>query len=292
MFKIPSIKTPVLYQGITTELGMIHTERAITYGTHIVAGISKDRMIKDYQGIPVFSNVREAVRKTKPVVSVVFSTPAKALLDVEEAVRAKIPLIICTTEHVPLHDVLKMIEMARKNRVTLVGPSSPGIIRVGESLTGTIPAHLFKPGSVGIIGRSSSLIYEAVQQLIEEGLGVSCCVSLGATELIGTPFSSVLEAMLSDKKTKAILAIGQLSGEAELDLAQMYKKSRHKKPLIVYIPGQTWPEQLYPNLLGAGPAIPKDIIQFKKKFLEKAGAQWVSASSLLGKTLKKVLPLG
>ena len=285
MLKIPTEKTPILCQGITTEKGAVHAERALAYGTLIVAGTSKDVSIKNYAGIPVFRTVREAVRKTNPAVSVVFSTPAKALADVEEAIRAKIPLIICTTEHVPLHDVLKMIVSARKNGVTLIGPSTPGIVRVGEALAGSIPAHLFPKGDIAVVGRSSSLIYEAIQQLAEEGMGVSTCISLGAAPLVGTSFGDVLEPLMKDKDTKVILIIGQLTGDLEQELAALYHKTRRKKPMAVYIPGQTLEGELYVPILGVESAQTEKIIAEKKKKLTQAGAVWIENVAELGKTV-------
>ena len=289
MFKLPTSKTPILYQGITTEMGAAHVELALAYGSHIVAGISRDKSIKEYQGIPVFGSVREAVRKTHPQISVIFSTPARALQDAEEAIRSKIPIIICTTEHVPLHDILKMMLMAQKNGVLLIGPSSPGIVRVGECLAGSIPAHLFPKGNVAIIGRSSSLIYEAVQQLAAEKLGISTCVSLGASQLVGTSFGPVLETLLSDKETKAVLLIGQLTGQLELEVAEIYHHSRRKKPLIVYIPGQTLSGSLHIPLLGTDSANPEKIIVQKKLALEKAGCTWITKVSELGQTVASKL---
>ena len=289
MFKLPTKKTPILCQGITTEMGAVHVEQALAYGSNIVAGTSRDKSIKMYQNIPIFSSVREAVRRTKPLISVVFSTPMRALQDVEEAIKAKIPMVICTTEHVPLHDILKMISLAQKNGVTLIGPSSPGIVRVGECLAGSIPAHLFPKGNVGIIGRSSSLIYEAVQQLSEVGLGISACVSLGASQLVGTSFVSIVEAFLKDKETKAILIIGQLTGDLEMELATFYQKVRRKKTMLVYIPGQTLSGALHIPLLGTEMANPQKIITEKRAALEKAKAIWISDPSLLGQSVLKVL---
>lgn len=289
MLKLPTKNTPILCQGITTEMGAVHTEQAIAYGSRIVAGTARNKAIKSYQNIPVFSSVKEAVRKTKPAMSVIFSSPARVLMDVEEAVKAKIPMIVCTTERVPLHDTLKMIELAARHQVTLIGPSSPGIVRVGECLAGSIPAHLFPKGNIGLIGRSSSLIYEAVQQLAEEELGVSTCVSLGAAQLVGTSFVPIFEAMLADQETKAILVIGQLTGELEMELATLYKKTRRKKPLIVYIPGQTLQGALHIPLLGTESAIPEKIIAEKREVLEKAGATWVNCSADLGKTVRSCL---
>ena len=289
MFKLPTEKTPILCQGITTEMGAIHVEQALAYGSHVVAGTSRDKSIKMYQDIPVFASVKEAVRRTKPAISVVFSTPGRALQDVEEAVKAKIPMVICTTEHVPLHDTLKMMALAQKNNVTLIGPSSPGIVRVDACLAGSIPAHLFPKGNIGIIGRSSSLIYEAVQQLSEVGLGVSSCVSLGAARLVGTSFVPIVESLLKDKNTKAILIIGQLAGDLEIELATFYHAVRRKKPIFVYIPGQTLSGAMHVPLLGTETANPQKIIAEKRAALEKAKATWISDPSLLGQSVLKVL---
>ena len=285
MFKLPTKKTAILCQGITTEMGTVHVEQALAYGSHIVAGTSRDKSIKVYQGIPIFTSVKEAVRRTKPVISVVFSTPARALQDVEEAIKAKIPMVICTTEHIPLHDTLKMMALAQKNGVTLIGPSSPGIVRVGECLAGSIPAHLFPKGNIGLIGRSSSLIYEAVQQLSEVGLGVSACVSLGASRLVGTSFVPVMDAFLKDKNTAAILIIGQLAGDFEMELATFYHQVRRKKPMIVYIPGQTLLGSFHVPLLGTEMANPQKIIAEKRAAMEKVKGIWVSDASCLGKVV-------
>ncbi|MDY6407234.1 MAG: hypothetical protein SPL08_00830 [Pseudomonadota bacterium] len=289
MFKLPTQNTAVLCQGITTEMGAAHVEQALAYGTHIVAGTSRDKSIKEYQGIPVFTSVRTAVRRTKPAISVIFSTPARVLQDVEEAIKAKIPMIVCTTEHVPLHDTLKMILLAQKYHVTLIGPSSPGIVRVDECLAGNIPAHLFPKGRIGIIGRSSSLIYEAVQQLSQVGLGVSACVSLGASRLVGTSFVPVVEALLKDRATQAILIIGQLAGDLEMELATFYRQVRRKKPMIIYIPGQTLSGAMHVPLLGTEMANPQKIIAEKRVALEKAQGAWVTDISRLGQIVRDLL---
>ncbi len=289
MLTLPKNTTPILVQGITGELGTIHTELALAYGSHIVAGISRDKNVTSFQDIPVFQTVREAVRKTHPQISVIFSPPARALADTEEAIRAKIPLIVCTTERVPLHDALKMAALARKYGVTLIGPSSPGIVRVGACIAGTIPAHLFPKGNVGIIGRSSSLIYEAARQLAEEGLGVSTCVALGAAPLVSTSFVPIFEALSADPTTKAVLVIGQIGGQLENDLAESYRLRRRKKPMIVYIPGRTLKQSRRMKLLGTRLTAPADIIAEKKAALVKAGAIWVDNPAAMGETVNRVL---
>ncbi len=286
---LPTRQTAVLCQGITTSAGAMHTELAVAYGTNIVAGTSRDEGVKSFLNIPVFKTVKEAVLKTSPTVSVIFSSPARALLDVEEAARARIPLVICTTEHVPVHDVLKMQELAEKYHITLIGPSSLGIVRAGDFLAGAIPAHLFPKGHVGIVGRSSSLIYEAVQQLSGCGEGVSVCVSLGASELIATSFVPVVKELMSDAETKAVLVIGQLHGSLEFELAQAYRKMRRKKPMAVYIAGGRL--RRFPKIpvLGTNMSDPAQIVQEKQEVLRAARIHVIETPERMGHFLKGLL---
>lgn len=289
MLVLPTRKTPILCQGITSPQGTAHTEMAIAYGSAVVAGTSRDKRITRHLGVPVFPTVKKAVQQTRPQISLVFSTPARALKDVEEAIRAKIPLIICTTEHVPLHDILKMKHAALRARVTLLGPASPGIVRVGECLAGNIPAHLFPRGAIGIMGRSSSLIYEAAQQLAEQGLGVSTCVALGALPLVGTSFVPILEAFLTDRQTRAVLVIGQLHGRLEKELAAFYARNRRKKPVFAYIPGSTLPASRQEPLLGTRTLVPREIIAEKQKALKKAGIIVIKLPNEMGATVAAAL---
>ncbi len=288
-FVFPTKETPILCQGITSEMGAVHTERAIAYGSRIVAGTSRDKRIRQFLDIPVYQTVKAAVRRHKPKISVIFSTPRRALADVEEAIKARIPLIVCTAEHVPLHDALKMKELAQKYQVTLIGPSSPGIVVVDQLLAGNAPAHLFPKGNVGIIGRSSSLVYEAVQQLRQAGLGVSTGICLGAAPLVGTSFKPFLEAFLKDRQTKAILVVGQIHGALECELAEAYRKSRRKKPLIVYIPGISLVSSSKIPLMGTKTLVPAEIIKEKQALLKKAKAILVSAPELMGQTVAEQL---
>ena len=286
---IPNQNTPVLCQGITSSMGTIHTEMALVYGTNIVAGIAREKGLKSYLEVPVFQTVKEAVRKTHPQVSVVFSTPVRALADVEEAIRAKIPLVICTTEHVPMHDALKMKELAAKFGVQLIGPSSPGLVNVDKCVVGMMPAHLFPKGNVGIVTRSSSLAYEAARQLYKKGLGVSTCVALGTAPVSGMDFISVVQAFLSDPRTKAILVIGELRGIAEFDLAQWYQTQKRQKPLLVYISGKSFKPSKKLPLLGAENARPEESIAEKQEALKATQATLVYSSEAIGETVLSVL---
>ncbi len=288
-FVLPNSSTPILVQGITSSLGATHTEMAIVYGSNIVAGVAREKGLKTFLNVPIFQTVRDAVRKTKPQVSMVFSTPMRALADVTEAAKSKIPLIICTTEHVPLHDRLKMTEIAEKYGVRLLGPSSPGVVNIDKCLAGTMPAHLFPKGNVGIVSRSSSLTYEAVQQLAQLNLGVSSCVALGTSLVLGTSFIPVVQSFLSDSKVKSILIIGELNGNFECELANWYKNQKRKKPLVVYISGKSFPRSKKLPMVGAPHQTPAERVALKQQTLEQVGGVVVYSPELIGKTVAKVM---
>ena len=227
MFFLPTKETRILCQGITSNAGAVHTELALAYGSNIVAGTSVDKNVKQFLGISVFKNVAEAVRAKAPEVSVVFSTPARALSDVKEAIDAGLKMVVCITEHVPMQDALEMKALATEKKVCLLGPSSMGIGVMDQTIIGSIPLHLFPKGKIGLVGRSASLMWEAACQLAAVGLGLSCCVSLGADHLIGTSFVPPVKALLADEKTKGILVIGQVHGELEYELATFYQKQKN-----------------------------------------------------------------
>ncbi|MBQ4472542.1 MAG: CoA-binding protein [Alphaproteobacteria bacterium] len=287
MFFLPTKETPILCQGITSQSGAMHTELALAYGSNIVAGTSPDKNVKKFLGVPVFKKVKDAVASVKPQISVVFSTPAHVVHDVEEAIEAGIQMIICITENVPMHDSLKMKELAEQKGVCLLGPSSMGIGVVGQTIVGAVPVNLFAKGKIGLVGRSSSLLWEAASQLAASGLGVSACISLGADHLIGTSFIEPIKALLKDDKTQGILAIGQVHGELEYELAAFYKRQKDKKPLWFYIPGRALDRSEKRPLLGMQAVKFADIIDTKKQALEAAGAIWIDSPDLFGKIIKK-----
>ncbi|MBQ8251263.1 MAG: hypothetical protein IJY92_05070 [Alphaproteobacteria bacterium] len=287
MFKFPNKSTPVLYQGITSSSAAIHIEKAILYGTNIVAGVSKDKSVTMFQNIPVFQTVKEAVRKTKPQMSVIFSSPQRVLQDFEEAAKAHIPVIVCPVNHVPYQDVLKMKQLAQKYKVQLVGPSAPGIVTVGECLAGTVPAHLFPKGSVGIVSRSSSLTYEAVQQLSKVNLGVSSCAAIGSAAIIGSSLVPFVEAFLKDTKTNVILLIGKASGEFEYELIDYLKKKKNHKKIAVYIPGQHIVREEKTPVIGV--KVEENALQLKEKALEKVGITVIHSATEIGSQVLKML---
>ncbi len=288
-FKFPNKNTPVLCQGITSSAGAVHTEKAIAYGTHIVAGVSRDKGVTRFLDIPVFQSVREAVCKTKPQVSMIFSSPQRVYADVEEAAKARIPLIICTTNHVPYQDIIKMKALAEKYHVCLMGPSSPGIVSVDQCNVGTMPAHLFTKGSVGIVSRSSSLTYEVVQQLNKEGIGVSTCVSLGSSALLGTSFVPAVQGLLADSRTKAILIIGKANGSFELELAAFLKRKKIKKTIVAYLAGRLSGSASKTPISGIPHRSAGDVMSEKQKAFADAGILVVKTVNKVGAKLAEVL---
>ena len=287
MFFLPTKETPVLCQGITSNAGAVHTELALAYGSNIVAGISADKNVKQFLGVPVFKTVVEAVRAKAPEVSVIFSTPVHALKDVQEAISAGIKMVVCITERVPMHDALKMKALADEKGVCLLGPSSMGIGVMGQTVIGSVPLHLFQKGKIGLLGRSASLMWEVAGQLASVGLGVSNVVSLGADHLIGTSFVPPVKALLADDKTQGILVVGQVHGELEYELARFYKKQKNKKPLWVYIPGRSLDRSEKRPLLGMQTVKFSDVIERKKEVLMDAGIRWIDSPDMFGKILKK-----
>lgn len=285
MFCFPNSKTPIIFQGVTSEMGLYQLEKALAYGTNVVAGITQETHLTNLMGIPVFNQVKQAVKKYAPKISVIFSTPAHALEDVVQAAKAGIPLIICTTEHVPMHDALKMKMVAKENGVQLLGPSSNGILNVDQALVGTLPSHLFKSGKVAIVGRSSSLIYEAVSQLNEQGLGVSKCVTLGTDHLIGTTFVPVVQSLLKDKTSEIILIIGQIHGQLEQELADFIKTQKKHKKIFAYIPGRFLNRSTKRPLLGMESVLFSDIIEQKKIAFEKAGINFIENVDEIGQKI-------
>ncbi|MBQ8557320.1 MAG: succinate--CoA ligase subunit alpha [Alphaproteobacteria bacterium] len=288
--QFPTGQTPILCQGITTASGAAHIERALAYGSNIVSGVSRDKGVSRFMNIPVFSTVKEAVRKTKPQISVIFSSPSRVLADTEEAIKAQIPMVICTTTHVPYHDILRMRILAQKKHVYLIGPASPGIVVPEQVLAGNMPADLFPKGAIGIVSRSSSLTYESVQQLSARKLGVSTCIGIGSGALLGTSFIPIVDSLLADAKTKAILIIGKVNSHFEMELASFLSKKKLRKPVFVYLAGRSQKHVSRAPILSCD-KIPaqKDVIAHKKKTCAEAGMILISHFDKIGAEIKTYL---
>jgi len=282
-------KTKVICQGILTPQGLNHTEQSIAYGTHIVAGVASGKGGEQALGVPLFNSVKDAMDATKADMSVIFSSSANAVNEIEQAIKAGVPWIVCPVERIPVHDILGLKEKLKKSNSHLLGPAAPGIVVAGECKIGTMPAHLFTSGNVGIMSRSSSVMYEVMQQFKKKGIGVSTCVALGAYPILETDFVQLFDLFQKDKKTKIVLLIGEVGGHLEQRFAAHYAKLKKKKPLVSYVAGQFAPFETY---MGNLSAIVQDETQtavFKNEKLQQAGAVVVTSPAMIGNTVFKML---
>lgn len=231
--------TKVIVQGITGRDGGFHTKQMVDYGTKVVGGVTPGKGGTEAHGLPVFNTVVEAVEKTGANCSVIF-VPAKMAADaIMEAASAKVPLIICITEGVPVQDMLKVYPYVKKQGVRLIGPNCPGLITPGVGKAGIIPGHIHSPGRIGVVSRSGTLTYEVDYSLTKAGYGQSTCVGIGGDPIIGTSFLDVLEAFEADKDTDAVVLMGEIGGNDEEKAAEYI--ATMTKPVVAFISGRTAP---------------------------------------------------
>jgi len=279
----------ILVQGFTGKEGTFHSEQMIAYGTQIVGGITPGKGGMEHLGKPVYDFVLEAVEKTGADVSIIFVPSAFAADAIMEAADAGIRVIVCITEGIPIADMIKVKDYIKERNCRLIGPNCPGIITSGETKVGIMPGFVFKKGRVGIVSKSGTLTYEAADQVIRAGLGISTAIGIGGDPIIGTTTKDALELFINDDDTDYVVVIGEIGGQLEIEAAKWYKESGSKKPVIGFIAGQTAPKGRTMGHAGAIVGGEEDTAQAKMNEMAECGILVAESPADIGKLLLEVM---
>jgi len=288
MSVLVSKDTRVLTQGITGSTGQLHTRLCREYGSEMVAGVTPGRGGTDFESIPIFDTVTQAVKETGANASVIYVPPAGAADAILEAADAGIPLVVCITEGVPVLDMVRVARWLEGRPTRLIGPNCPGVITPGQCKIGIMPGYIHTPGRVGVVSRSGTLTYEAVYQLTQLGIGQSTCIGIGGDPIIGTGFIEALRLFQDDAGTDAVIMIGEIGGSAEEEAAA-FIKAHVTKPVVSFIAGQTAPKGKRMGHAGAIIAGGKGTAAEKMAALQAAGVTLSPSPARLGVTMQDAL---
>ncbi len=278
----------ILVQGFTGSEGSFHAAQMIEYGTNVVGGVTPGKGGQEHMGKPVFNTVSDAVKITGADTSVIFVPPAFAADAIMEAADAGISVVITITEGIPVSDMVKVKEYLRSRKTTLIGPNCPGVITPGEAKVGIMPGFIHKKGSVGIVSRSGTLTYEAVDQITKSGLGQSTCIGIGGDPIIGTTTLDAVKLLMDDPETEGIIIIGEIGGGMEAEAASWIKENG-TKPVVGFIAGQTAPKGRRMGHAGAIIGGSDDTAAAKMKIMRECGINVVESPADIGSTMADIL---
>ncbi|WP_340073783.1 succinate--CoA ligase subunit alpha [Leptobacterium sp. I13] len=279
----------IIVQGFTGSEGTFHAEQMIEYGTNVVGGVTPGKGGQEHLGKPVFNTVEDAVRKTGADVSIIFVPPAFAADAIMEAANAGIKVIITITEGIPVADMIKAYNYINEKDCRLVGPNCPGVITPGEAKVGIMPGFVFKKGKVGIVSKSGTLTYEAADQVVRQGLGITTAIGIGGDPIIGTTTKEAVELLMNDPETSCIVMIGEIGGQLEADAARWIKENGNKKPVVGFIAGETAPKGRTMGHAGAIVGGADDTAEAKKRIMRECGIHVVDSPAEIGKRVVEVL---
>ena len=282
-------RTRLIVQGLTGREGTFHAKASAAYGTQVVGGVTPGKGGTTHEGWPIFNTVQEAADKTGANATVIFVPPPFAADAIMEAADAEVELIVCITEGIPTLDMVRAWEFLQNRRSRLIGPNCPGVITPGEAKVGIMPGFVFKKGKIGIVSKSGTLTYEAADQIVKAGLGITTAIGIGGDPIIGTPTKEAVELLMNDPETEGIVMIGEIGGSYETVAARWIKENGNKKPVVGFIAGQTAPPGRRMGHAGAIIGGAEDTAAAKMKIMRECGIYVVESPALIGDTMLKAL---
>jgi succinyl-CoA synthetase alpha subunit len=279
----------IIVQGFTGSEGTFHAEQMIEYGTNVVGGVTPGKGGTTHLDRPVFNTVKDAVEKAGADTTIIFVPPAFAADAIMEAADAGIKVIITITEGIPVADMIKANDYIKGKNCRLIGPNCPGVITPGEAKVGIMPGFVFKKGTVGIVSKSGTLTYEAADQVVKQGLGITTAIGIGGDPIIGTTTKEAVELLMNDPETNCIVMIGEIGGQLEADAAHWIKADGNRKPVVGFIAGVTAPAGRTMGHAGAIVGGADDTAEAKKRIMRECGIHVVDSPAEIGKKVKEVL---
>ncbi len=279
----------IIVQGFTGSEGTFHASQMIEYGSNVVGGVTPGKGGSTHLDRPVFNTVQEAVEKAGADTSIIFVPPAFAADAIMEAAEAGIKVIICITEGIPVADMIKAYDYIKGKDCRLVGPNCPGVITPEEAKVGIMPGFVFKKGKVGIVSKSGTLTYEAADQVVRQGFGITTAIGIGGDPIIGTTTKEAVELLMNDPETECIIMIGEIGGQLEADAAKWIKADGNRKPVVGFIAGETAPKGRTMGHAGAIVGGADDTAEAKKRIMREHGIYVVDSPAEIGKKVKEVI---